>query len=125
MEKSTNTWKISMEDRHSHESGADFKCGECGEEFEKPLVAKLSSLGNVRTYYACPRCLTQVQEVKTRREERSEESSLEKEPKRIEVKSEEKANCQHFLGYLKRRPKNTSVPEDCLTCEKMVECMVC
>ena len=35
----------------------------------------------------------------------------------------EVAGCAHHLGYLKRRPKNTPIPEECLTCSKMIECM--
>jgi hypothetical protein len=34
------------------------------------------------------------------------------------------ADCQHFLGYLKKRPKGKSVPDECLTCNKMIECML-
>jgi hypothetical protein len=30
--------------------------------------------------------------------------------------------CLHFFGYLRNMPKNTLIPDECLTCTKMVEC---
>jgi hypothetical protein len=36
---------------------------------------------------------------------------------------ENDVKCQHFLGYLKRRPKDTPIPDECLTCGRMVECL--
>jgi len=41
----------------------------------------------------------------------------------VEDKMEEAVACAHHLGYLKRRPKNTPIPEECLTCTKMIDCM--
>ena len=32
-------------------------------------------------------------------------------------------NCTHFFGYLRKLPKNTSMPDDCFGCPKMVECL--
>lgn len=32
--------------------------------------------------------------------------------------------CLHYFGYLSKLPKNSSIPEDCLLCSKVVECIV-
>jgi hypothetical protein len=32
--------------------------------------------------------------------------------------------CPHHLGYLKKRSKDESVPDSCLTCPKILQCMV-
>jgi hypothetical protein len=32
--------------------------------------------------------------------------------------------CQHYFGFLSQRPKGTPIPEECLTCEKMLDCLV-
>jgi len=32
--------------------------------------------------------------------------------------------CLHYFGYLSKLPKNSSIPEDCLLCSKVVECLV-
>jgi len=33
------------------------------------------------------------------------------------------ASCPHFFGYLRKIPKNASMPDDCFGCPKMVECL--
>jgi hypothetical protein len=30
--------------------------------------------------------------------------------------------CSHHLGYLSTFPKNSSLPEECLSCDKIIEC---
>ena len=124
MERSLNTLKLENENRHTREDHVDFRCGECGEEFRHPLLARDSSRGSVQTYYACPRCLTQVKEDRRQQSERSEAPTSLKELKRSPAKLEESVSCQHFFGYLGKRPKDTAIPEDCLVCEKMIECMI-
>jgi DNA-directed RNA polymerase subunit RPC12/RpoP len=120
MEKSPSAWKTETENHRS-----DFRCGECGEEFHQPLLAKISSSGSVRTYYACPRCLTKVAEDRRQQSGRAEETPISlRDLKKASMKSEEGVSCQHFFGYLGKRPKDTSIPEDCLVCERMIECMV-
>ena len=42
--------------------------------------------------------------------------------KPAEKKEKGSANCPHYFGYLARRPKRGSIPEECLTCQKMLEC---
>ena len=32
--------------------------------------------------------------------------------------------CLHYFGYLSKLTKNSSIPEDCLLCSKVVECLV-
>ena len=32
--------------------------------------------------------------------------------------------CQNYFGFLSQRPKGTPIPEECLTCERMLGCMV-
>lgn len=33
------------------------------------------------------------------------------------------SECPHFFGYLKKIPKNSTIPDDCFVCPKMVECL--
>ncbi|MEM3769622.1 MAG: hypothetical protein QXG76_00365 [Candidatus Bathyarchaeia archaeon] len=100
-------------------------CDGCGENFERPILATIVSGSSSRTYYACPRCLTKVGDVKPARHDRSEEegkASTVVVRKKGESESEG-AKCEHFLGYLKKRPKNTPIPDECLTCSRMIECL--
>ena len=98
-------------------------CDECGEMFQKPLLATVMSNDSSQKYYACPRCLTKVSEVKAQEKEENKEASPKRDLIQAGTESESAAKCQHFLGYLKKRPKDTSIPDQCLTCSKMVECL--
>jgi len=44
--------------------------------------------------------------------------------KRIEKDSREETTleCKHRLGYLRTLPKNASIPDECLGCDKIIEC---
>jgi hypothetical protein len=100
-------------------------CDGCGENFEKPILATIVSGVTSRTYYACPRCLTKVGDVKPAKNERSMEE--EKTSTIVVRKSREsdsdEVECEHFFGYLRKRPKNTPIPDECLTCNRMIECL--
>lgn len=34
------------------------------------------------------------------------------------------SGCPYNFGYLKEHPKNTPIPNECLTCTKIMECLV-
>jgi hypothetical protein len=99
-----------------------FTCSECGESFTKPLLANVSSQGLVQTYYACPRCLAEVRESGQTETSGAEPLAAGEELREEQVKPENE-DCQHFLGYLRKRPKETAIPEACLTCRRIIECM--
>ena len=42
----------------------------------------------------------------------------------IEKEDNNQTICLHYYGYLAKLPKNSSIPEDCLLCSKVVECLV-
>lgn len=39
-----------------------------------------------------------------------------------EPKTETAHECKHQLGYLRTLPKNASIPDECMTCNRIVEC---
>jgi hypothetical protein len=105
------------------ESADDCMCDECGSSFQKPLLATIKSQGSSQEYYACPRCLTKVGEIEARQKKESEETPSIQLLGKVRTDLDESVKCGHFLGYLKKRPKDTSIPDECLTCTKMVECL--
>jgi len=111
---------------HSFEEGhGGLVCNECGEEFPKPILATVSSNRSSQTYLACPNCLSKVANTETHKDNKTTETSvLETKVKNVKLVSESKIECKHFFGYLGKRPQNTPIPEDCLICEKMVECLI-
>jgi len=116
MQTETNHWKP-QEDTHS-----SHKCNECGENFQKPLLATLSSSGTSQVYYACPRCLTKVDLVQVKKTE--ELPRIQRENPKMEMPSDKNQNCPQFFGYLGKRARDVPIPDGCLTCGKMVECLV-
>jgi DNA-directed RNA polymerase subunit RPC12/RpoP len=124
MERSSDSLEFETEDFVLSEIGAGAVCGTCGETFKAPLLALVSSDQFVEEYYACPRCLSKVPFIKY---PDSIEAGVEKKANSLdaEVKAEveDPEGCTHNLGYLKQRSKGTPIPEECLTCNKMIECM--
>ena len=56
--------------------------------------------------------------------EEEEAPSVEEEKKEIPKQDEPAPTvCPYHVGYLKKRPKNTPVPEECFTCVEMIDCM--
>jgi len=103
-----------------------YSCLKCGNKFEKPIFAVNNSPGVTEGYYACPLCLSKI---KNPKDEETDEVPTDEEAPIVE--EEEKGAptersppvCPYHFGYLKKRPKNTPVPEECFTCLEMIDCM--
>jgi hypothetical protein len=50
-------------------------------------------------YYACPHCMAKIEE-------------------------EQKIGCQHWFGYLNEKAKDDPIPNECVECDKAVDCML-
>jgi hypothetical protein len=125
MEKSLSQIKLGDENYNFGENQTLFRCNGCRGTFQKPILATVSSPGHVQTYYACPRCLAKVTEDKNRKSEESKETPIsKKDVKKAVVEHEDSVKCEHFLGYLGKRPKDTAIPDKCLTCDKMIKCLI-
>jgi hypothetical protein len=124
MEKSLRELRLGSENSYVNKNQNLLRCTQCNGTFQEPLLATLSSGGSVQTYNACPRCLSKVSEVKHQKSEADEQASIStRNVKKVVVKTEEDVKCKHFLGYLKKHPKSTPFPDECLVCDKMIECM--
>jgi hypothetical protein len=104
----------------------------CHKSFESPiLVQDLGSIEKQAPYYACPSCLTRFQ-VTTEPDANEEEPKArqrrirkqQEKPEATQQTSTETITCSHHLGYLSHRPKTEKMPEECLTCPKILECML-
>ena len=65
-------------------------------------------LGPDALYDACPYCLTKISS--------NDRAAV--------VPIEESRSCQHHLGYLRDRDKKTDVPDECMICKDIVDCML-
>jgi hypothetical protein len=123
MQRNIDSIRMSEEYHYHREDGTRFTCDGCGGTFQRPLFATVSSSGTVEKYYACPRCMTRVNRGK-KQSSMDRESEVSVKDRKISEKSEDNAACNHFVGYLRKREKDMPIPDECLTCSKMVECML-
>ena len=108
----------------------------CGRVFSEPLrLTDLSNRPQEETYYACPFCFSRVSVIKLLRnsaysDATNSDSSLSYSPsgnqsseKTIDEKKTTPPNCPHQFGYLKNRSKGAEIPDKCLTCQNILQCM--
>ena len=115
-----------------------FKCSnpECERVFANPIIVEDLNLKDGSSYSACPYCLTEIaaeealeveEEKRIPKKERAEIQETKaqiprlKPPQQPSLKEHE---CPYHLGYLSERTKKENIPEECMTCEKIVECML-
>ncbi|MEM2911342.1 MAG: hypothetical protein QW146_02420 [Candidatus Bathyarchaeia archaeon] len=122
MSKSLTLVKSGDEHYFLKEKQGDLVCVECGENFPRPIVANVSSGDVLKTYYACPRCLAKVKEMEPSKHEIKEKNA--QETKGVKPHTPSRTQCKHFLGYLKKHPKNMPISDECLTCDSMIECLL-
>jgi hypothetical protein len=98
-------------------------CDKCGKALQKPILARVVTRGGVQTYPACPHCMTRIQGTEALKEEERKPDVLRKGSSELHAQPVSDFTCGHFFGYLNKRQKGTSIPEPCLVCTKMVECL--
>jgi hypothetical protein len=54
----------------------------------------------------------------------SEEASVDFKEKSLAESSPKVQGCVHYLGYLSERSKKEKIPEECIMCEHIVQCML-
>lgn len=116
-----------------------FTCSnpECGRVFADPIIVHDLSLKNGSSYRACPYCLTEmvIEKASEFREEkripkkiRAKTREAKAQPPKAKAKlaqpSLEEHKCPHYFGYLSHRSKKEKIPEECMICEKIVQCML-
>ena len=94
----------------------------CGMIFSEPIELTVRAEGSLETYYACPHCFSRVS-VSDNLEKGSSEAPLGALRDDSEGIENDAVNCAHFLGYLKTRPKDSPIPDECLTCSRILKCM--
>ena len=127
MERNSNTPESDVENQFFTAREENSVCEVCGKEFEQPLLAEKTSGSHREKYYACPRCLTKVGEVEHQEEAEvdeveEEEEMADAEPENAASNAQDASGCPYYMGYLKKRQRNSPVPETCFTCSKMIEC---
>lgn len=105
-----------------------FTCSnpECGKVFSDPIIVQDLSLKNRSSYSACPYCLTEIVIEKNiiKKSKVKMEKKHSAKAKLIPQATSETHGCPYHFGFLSQRSKKDKIPEECMTCEKIVQCML-
>lgn len=104
----------------------------CGKVFNNPIKAENLCSKNVEVYDACPFCLAEITLDKNsiiideKKDFKTKESEEEKCPEvKTSVENLPRVHgCSHHLGYLSQRSPKEKIPEECMVCENIVQCML-
>ena len=100
----------------------------CGRAVSEPVrLTNLSRGSKVETYYACPYCFSKlnIDEVSENYDFGVKKGKTVRKDADVKPDKPFKASeCTHHMGYLKNRPPNATIPDECLTCSKILQCMV-
>ncbi|MBT8171382.1 hypothetical protein KJN74_00725 [Candidatus Bathyarchaeota archaeon] len=71
-----------------------------------------------------PKFLGRVKSIISKNGKSKNEIKKQTEKKSTEKKEGKLTGCQEAFGYLANRPKDSPIPQECLSCPKMVDCML-
>ena len=100
----------------------------CGKTFTNTI--KVENMKSNTVYEACPYCLTEITVEKLasmgKRKVLKEKGKTKKEkPKDVQtVPVAEEKKCKHYFGYLSKRSAKKEIPDECIVCERIVQCML-
>ena len=78
--------------------------------------------GRVRSLIPSRNKTEEIEEI----QKKSQDKKSDKNEKKNEKSSsnDKKSGCPEHFGYLANRPSDVAIPQNCLTCPKMVDCML-
>ncbi len=94
----------------------------CKRVFDKPLRALNLRCKNRQPYEACPFCLSPIAlpVVETAIETAN---IMEDKPTVPPVSTDKSPGCSRHFKYLSERSQKDGIPDECLTCKAVIECM--
>ena len=79
-------------------------------------------------YLSCPYCLTKIEIIDEPLEIVEEPVEAQEKPSDVEIEesndNEKLSNCQFHPGYLSERSSKENIPDECLICKDIVDCMM-
>ena len=104
----------------------------CRKGFTNPLKTVNVRQDPTELYNACPYCLTKIDQAYLDAESKLKKDKLEESPDaendygdKEQVKETDKpVPCHYHLGYLSERAQKEQIPDDCLVCKDILECML-
>jgi hypothetical protein len=99
----------------------------CEKKFENLILVHDYSKKPPDIYYGCPYCLMKLDPIATqilKKEEISTEKTVDKKTEIASPQPEKEIpqGCPQYFGYLYVRPKDDIIPQECLVCQKILDC---
>jgi hypothetical protein len=97
----------------------------CGKVFDNPLKTLKIHQGLEEHYKACPYCLTEITITEMEGENPPEETLSEPIFSNYESskKEEKDFTCAHYAGYMSEKEHRLQIPEECMVCKDVIDCM--
>jgi predicted amidophosphoribosyltransferase len=96
----------------------------CGKIFTNPVKVSNIKISAV-PYDACPYCLTEIKNTETICKQVAKENIHNSEAQsQNAVYEKSQSACKKHFGYLGERDADVKIPDDCLTCKDIVQCML-
>lgn len=99
----------------------------CAKVFVKPIRALNLQAASAGPYDACPYCLTEINPdvlVAVHDELRAVEVDEKVPLENLAEVPQESPSCSYHLGYLSERESKGQIPDGCIVCKDIVECML-
>ena len=98
----------------------------CGKVFTQPLTTLNRQQSSKEPYNACPYCLTEITITETESKNPPEKPATKITfPEEKTSQNQEKlSNCEHYFGYMNEKEHKQQMPEECMLCSQIIECMV-
>jgi hypothetical protein len=96
----------------------------CEKVFAKPLKTINLQQSSEETYNACPYCLTEITFIEPEGGNPSEETIIEVSSNADMPNQEKELACKYHMGYLNEKERTTSIPDECILCKKIIDCML-
>jgi len=111
---------ISQTEKEQQQATDSFICknDSCRRSFSKPLRVSNLKQKAIIPYYACPYCLTEITF-----DERQASNAQTAASKVLETICKS-SSCKHYMGYLCERPVKEVIPDECMLCGVLVQCML-
>ena len=111
----------------------NFTCSnpKCRRAFANPITVQNLCSEGVPSYCACPHCLTEIKETPDDEGRKQQDKSESTELRQVETLPIEKKpalepsetnRCSQYLGYLSQLSGGKETPDECMICEKLIEC---
>ena len=98
----------------------------CGKIILEPLKMIDLSAKSEKTSFACPYCMSKLDRDREEKESPSKRVSIEETVSVKDAGANKKvvSKCPHHFGYLRERPKNAPIPDECITCSETIKCLL-